>query len=84
MRHYKIDNAAGFNGSKIPLGFYNQAFEKVLNKFGFNSLREGEVFSVITIKQLKGSDQWFSATPGKAYSFLGSGIRMTSICSTTK
>lgn len=84
MRHSKIDNAAGFNGSKIPLGFYNQAFEKVLNKFGFNSLREGEVFSVITIKQLKGSDQWFSATPGKAYSFLGSGIRMTSICSTTK
>lgn len=69
MRHSKIDNAAGFNGSKIPLGFYNQAFEKVLNKFGFNSLREGEVFSVITIKQLKGSDQWFSATPGKAYSF---------------
>lgn len=84
MRHSKIDNAAGFNGSKIPLGFYNQAFEKVLNKFGFNSLREGEVFSVITIKQLKGSDQWFSATPGKAYSFLGSGTRMTSICSTTK
>lgn len=84
MRHSKIDNAAGFNGFKIPLGFYNQAFEKVLNKFGFNSLREGEVFSVITIKQLKGSDQWFSATPGKAYSFLGSGIRMTSICSTTK
>lgn len=84
MRHSKIDNAAGFNGSKIPLGFYNQAFEKVLNKFGFNSLKEGEVFSVITIKQLKGSDQWFSATPGKAYSFLGSGIRMTSICSTTK
>lgn len=84
MRHSKIDNAAGFNGSKIPLGFYNQAFEKVLNKFGFNSLREGEVFSVITIKQLKGSDQWFNATPGKAYSFLGSGIRMTSICSTTK
>lgn len=84
MRHSKIDNAAGFNGSKIPLGFYNEAFEKVLNKFGFNSLREGEVFSVITIKQLKGSDQWFSATPGKAYSFLGSGIRMTSICSTTK
>lgn len=84
MRRSKIDNAAGFNGSKIPLGFYNQAFEKVLNKFGFNSLREGEVFSVITIKQLKGSDQWFSATPGKAYSFLGSGIRMTSICSTTK
>lgn len=84
MRHSKIDNAAGFNGSKIPLGFYNQAFQKVLNKFGFNSLREGEVFSVITIKQLKGSDQWFSATPGKAYSFLGSGIRMTSICSTTK
>lgn len=84
MRDSKIDNAAGFNGSKIPLGFYNQAFEKVLNKFGFNSLREGEVFSVITIKQLKGSDQWFSATPGKAYSFLGSGIRMTSICSTTK
>lgn len=84
MRHSKIDNAAGFNGSKIPLGFYNQAFEKVLNKFGFNSLREGEVFSVITIKQLKGSDQWFSATPGKAYSFLGSGIRMTSICSATK
>lgn len=84
MRHSKIDNAAGFNGSKIPLGFNNQAFEKVLNKFGFNSLREGEVFSVITIKQLKGSDQWFSATPGKAYSFLGSGIRMTSICSTTK
>ena len=84
MRHSKIDNAAGFNGSKIPLGFYNQAFEKVLNKFGFNSLREGEVFSVITIKQLKGSDQWFSATPGKAYSFLESGIRMTSICSTTK
>lgn len=84
MRHSKIDNAAGFNGSKIPLGFYNQAFEKVLNKFGFNSLREGEVFSVITIKQLKGSDQWFSATPGKAYSFLGSGKRMTSICSTTK
>ena len=66
MRHSKIDNAAGFNGSKIPLGFYNQAFEKVLNKFGFNSLREGEVFSVITII------------------FLGSGIRMTSICSTTK
>lgn len=84
MRHSKIDNAAGFNGSKIPLGFYNHAFKKVLNKFGFNSLREGEVFSVITIKQLKGSDQWFSATPGKAYSFLGSGIRMTSICSTTK
>lgn len=84
MCHSKIDNAAGFNGSKIPLGFYNQAFEKVLNKFGFNSLREGEVFSVITIKQLKGSDQWFSATPGIAYSFLGSGIRMTSICSTTK
>lgn len=84
MHHSKIDNAAGFNGSKIPLGFNNQAFEKVLNKFGFNSLREGEVFSVITIKQLKGSDQWFSATPGKAYSFLGSGIRMTSICSTTK
>lgn len=84
MRHSKIDNAAGFNGSKIPLGFNNQAFEKVLNKFGFNSLRECEVFSVITIKQLKGSDQWFSATPGKAYSFLESGIRMTSICSTTK
>lgn len=84
MRHSKIDNAAGFNGSKIPLGFYNQACKKVLNKFGFNSLREGEVFSVITIKQLKGSDQWFSATPGKAYSFLGSSIRMTSICSTTK